>query len=106
MSSLKDGAIYDVPLLVADFKLTDFEKAENESVQYCRHVLNKLSVANPILSMPSSKDKFTLCLCIPISTSLEEATNIALIEICSCKTTDVTCFAHFLHATKYTIALF
>ena len=49
VSALHDDALHEVPSLVADFKLKEFHKAENESVQYCRHVLSKLCVVTPIL---------------------------------------------------------
>jgi len=91
-------------MLVADFKLKDFEKSENESVQYYKHVLSKICVVTPILIMPGCSKKLSLCLCVPVSNSLNgEVKEIALIEICCCETNNTQCFAQFLCATKYAI---
>ena len=104
MSALHDDALHEVPSLVADFKLKEFHKAENESVQYCRHVLSKLCVVTPILIMPGCLEKFSLCLCVPDSNSLNnEVKEIALMEICCSDINNTEQFAQFLCATKYAI---
>ena len=99
VSTLCNGST-GFPSLVADFKVDNYEESFFQSLAYCFHIYNQLNFVKPILVMPSTKEEFSLILCVPMPSQKD----IAYIEIADkISTSDSNIMAKLFHAMSYAV---